>query len=525
MTAFLPFSYNAVMTMPNELASARSEGKRPALDSAFPSLTLMAIGLITAVGLIIICGWKIILLEEERQDIKHERLQLERDRDAFLTYGSELPQLKNDHRVTTEALAMLDEQRKLLEKNINELTEKREALHTETRSLSGSAASLQAQIQSQNAELAANKAGIAKIKPELTALRKDMDVLKAQEKSLRESILAKRKEEAALLATVAGLERSRAQAEEFLSRVRADKEMYASVQKDFSHILATFEGIVGKSGTLSEEYAAKLEDMAKFKTHLDRGMAEMDADLQALASHLETMKQDRAVHAALLKQGQEHAKNLQTQVESVTAGNKKFTAAMESVQGLDKKLQAALAAEVKTIAKLAGEDSQTRADLAAAAKSLGQSAEGLKKNQQEARENNSQVAALLNQQREELRQLQDMASDMASNSARNHETALSGLKAVSAINETAQGLNAQAEKLQSRLELAQTQGDQMQKLLDAERERLSGLLQAARDMRQQLTAATQREEEMKAALAEILSLLRHNAGISQSQEAKDKEAQ
>lgn len=525
MTAFLRFSYKRGMTSSPDAAP---KDRRPALDSAFPSLTLMAVALFVAIALIVICGWKIILLEEERQDIKHERLLLERDRDAFLTYGSELPQLKDEHRVTTEALAMLDEQRKLLEKNIGELTEKREALNTQAKSLSGSATSLQAQIQAQNAELAECKAEMARIKPELASGRKELDLLRAQEKSLREGILQKRKEEAALLATVSGLDRSRSQAEAFLAQVRADKEMYASLQKDFGHILATFEEIVGKSGALSEEYAAKLDDMAKFKAHLDRGMAEMDADLHALAAQLDAMKQDRATHAALLKQGQEHARSLQAQVDGLAAGNKKFTAAMDSVQGLDKKLQAALAAEVKTITRLAGEDSQTRADLAAAAKSLAQSAEGLKKNQNEARENNSQLSALLNQQKEELRHLHDLASEVATNSDRNHETALAGLKSVSAMNETAQNLNAQAEKLQARLDLAQNQGDQMEKLLEAERERLGDLLQAARDMRQQLNSTTQREEEMKAALAEILFLLRRNADIKldeqESPEAKEKEA-
>lgn len=326
---------------------------RPALDSAFPSLFLMGFCLLLAIACITVCAWKIILLEQEQRETEQERLLLERDRDAFLTYGAELPRLTMQHGQLARDIASLDERRKELEKSIEDMSQEQTKLRLETGGLAGTIAAMEAQADATRAELSKTAAELDKLRPDLAATRKEVDGLKARESALNESIAKKQKDESRLLANIAGLERSRAHAQEFVARLNEDKNFYAGMQKNFERTLANFEETLAKSGSLTSEYALKLEDMGKFKSTLDQGMAVLAADLQGVAGNLEAIKQDRANYAALLRQESEQQKLLREHVESIAANNKKLASALETIQNLDKKLQSSLAAEAAVLQKLA----------------------------------------------------------------------------------------------------------------------------------------------------------------------------
>lgn len=485
-----------------------SSGKRAALDIAFPSITVMAVALVVALLLIFICGWKLVLLEQEQQEIAQDRLVLERDRDAFLTYGSELPQLEDQRRQLLEEMARQEAKQKVLAKTITELETRREALSLETNGLAGAVANLQAQAQALNRELAEGQADLRKTRPELAQGKKELALLRAQENALKESIQNKQKTESTLVAAVAGLERSKAQAEEFVKRLSADKKIFDESQKKHDELLGMFENILARSGALTDEYAARMEDLNRIRAALDHGQASLASDIKSLAGHLDGIRQDRAMQATLLKTSAEQAKILQAQVEGVTSSNRKFGLALESVQGLDKKLQAALATEVRTLAKWAGEDAETRAKLAAAAHSLGESVDNFKNEQTTARGSALALVELVGKQREELQKLNELAAELVIHAEKSRETSLSGLKSGASLAEIAQNMQQQAERLKSRIEAVEVQGSQLEKLMDGERERLSELSQLARYTKEELGASRHQDEEIRAALAEILALLR-----------------
>lgn len=489
------------------MANSASE-KKAALDIAFPSIAVMAVALVAALLLIFICGWKLILLEQEQQEIAQERLVLERDRDSFLTYGSELPQLEDQRQRMVEEIAKLEARQKVLSKTLSELETRRESLNLETNGLSGAVAHLQGQVQALNKELAESQAELRKIRPELAQGKKDLALLRAQENALRESIQTKQKNEATLAAALAGLERSRSQTEEYVKRLNTDKKFIEEGQKKHDELVAAFENIIAKSGALTDEYSMRVEDLNRVKIAFDHGQSTLDADLKSLAGHLDGIKQDRALHAALLKTGTEQNKVLQAQVEGVASSSRKLGIALESVQGLDKKLQAALATEVKTLAKWAGEDADTRAKLAAAAQSLGQSIESFKNEQTMAKEKNHELSELVNKQREELQKLNELAAEFVIHAEKSRETSLSGLKSGANLVEVAQSLQQLAERLQGKVSSVEVQGSQLEKLMDGERDRLSELSSLTRDTREEINVSKRQGEEVRAALAEILALLR-----------------
>lgn len=489
---------------------------KPALDRAFPSLFVMGLLLAVAIGLIAICSWKVLLLHQEEQDMGEERLLLDRDRDEFLTYGSELPQLKEEHRVNLEQVAILRERQQGLQEEIGELQQKRASLQMETETISGTIATLNGQVNALRQELGSMTVELQSLGPDLEARRRELEVLKSSEEALNESILQKRKDESALVATLAGLERSRQQATEFLARLEADSATYAKEQNSFAEIMKSFDAMLKRAGGLTGDYAAKLEDLAAFRATLERTTNTLNSDLQAMAANLEAIREDRASHAALLKQGTQQMTSLQAELDGVAATNKKFATIMESVQGLDKKLQDALTAETKNLARMAGEDAETRAVLSAAAASLSRSADNLAEAQKGSRENSTELGRLLAAHGTSLEKLSALAIEFEKHSDKSRENALNSIKSTASLAESAQQLQGQTQRLQGRLEFVESQGREMEKVLRNEEATLGELTRLGLEMRGEINASQRLGEEVRAALAEILALLRASKQSGQS---------
>lgn len=479
---------------------------RSALDTSFPSLLVMGVCLLAAIAGIVVCGWKIVLLEQEQQDIAQERLLLERDRDAFLTYGGELPRMRDERRGLEQKLAQLTEARAGLRKEIASLEEERNKLRLEDGALAGTIATMNGQADAMRTLLGKGNAELAKLQPELENSRKEAARLKAQETTLRESIAAKQKQETGLLASIAGLERSRSHTQELLTRMSEDKEFYAGMRKNFETTLARFEETLKKSGILTEEYGQKLEDMGKFKTTLDQGMAVLSADLQEAATNLEAVKQARASHAALLKQETEQGKLLESHTNTIAANSKRLEQALEAVQMLDKKLQTALTVEANTITKLAQGDAQTRAQLAAAAETLNRSAENFKADQAKIQAAVTDLANLLAERKVESRTLGELAADLAVQADKNRQTTLDGIQAGANFAEAAQTLRKQAEKIQEEMDKRAEQARQLREILDTELKRQAEAAKLAKEVKEQIAESKRQSAELQILLDGLKNL-------------------
>lgn len=501
-----------------------SENKA-ALDSAFPSLALMGFCFLLAIVCIVICAWKIILLEQEQREITQERLLLQRDKDAFMSYGGDLPKLGEEHRQLTLQVASLTESRGELEKNIEALRQKENSLRMRAGGLAGTIATLEAQAEATRAEAARAAAELGKLRPELEALRKEVANMKAQDSGLDESIAKKRKYESTLAANIAGLERSQAHTQEFLAKINTDRDFYLETHKSFERALAKLEETLSRTSALTGVYAGRLEEMGKFKTTLDQGMAVLSADLKGAASNLEAIKEARASHAALLKQEAEQGKLLREHVADVAQNNKKLAASLELVQDLDKKLQAALAAESATMQKLAQEDAETRARLAATAETLSKSVDNFKSDQGKIQATLTDLGNLLNERKAESKTLLDLAVELASLAEKNRETTRSGIQVGAVFGEAARTLQKQAEELKTALDQGSEQGRRFGQVLDADMERQKEVAILIKEAREEITMSRRQSMELQAILEKLKASEQEEAPKSKEEPTAEKAAQ
>lgn len=491
--------------------------RRSALDAAFPSLVLLGAGLVAAFGLLALLGWKIFALEAEQEEIGRERLLLERDRDAFLTYGGELPQMTERHRRLTVEANELEGRNKALSETAARLEEQCGELERKAGRLTGAVAELEARVQELETNAASERARLEKLRPEQEEARREVALLKAQEAELSKAIAGQQKHEASLTATLEGLERSIAHNRDLLARMTADHEAYTAFERNLEAISRKFEGLLERTGGHVAEYGTRLEGMEKFLARMDHSLTLIDSERQTLGQNLDAIKKDRASWATLLKQNGEQNRSLQAQVEAITATSRKFQSAMESVAGMDRRLQTALAAETASLRKMAQEDSQTRANLNQAAQSLAQTGEGLKKGLEQVRESGIQIADLLTAQKEEIRGLSGSAGDLVAAVRLMDGLAKSGSEAGARLMHAADALSSQAQALTLRLQEEAARSGRLDDTLATQGERIRELAALASSLSGEIDENRRRGGRLEVLLGEIQALLDKKPAAEQPQ--------
>lgn len=477
------------------------------LDSSFPSLLLMGTLLAVALGLLAVCGWNIFALDSEREEIARERLLLERDRDAFLTYGGELPQMTERHRILSQEVARLEDRKAFLEKKTAELEKKTEESGAKASRLTGAISELQAQTQTLEAELGRQRAEMAKLQPEKAELQKEIAQLKAHDDGLATSIGQRQKQEAALLASLEGLARQKEHARTMLAKIADDREIFGKFETKLERLTARFDDILAKSDNLASEYSVKLAELEKSLAKLDNGMTVFNADRQALAANLDALKKDHNAYAAFLKQNGDQNRDLRAQVDLLIANNKKFSAAMDAVANLDAKLRNVIAAENAALKKMAEDDARNRANLSSSSQTLAQNAQTLKNQVEQSRESLDRVGDLLAKQREQLDGMAAMTARLNTAVERNSQTAQSEIETGAKLGQAAQALATQAEIFKSRLDLSEAQGRQIDKLMDNQSGRLKDLAGLAKQLGDEIAENRRRGARLEAMLGEIRDLV------------------
>lgn len=464
---------------------------------------MMGFALVIALALIGICGWKIFTLEAEWQEVDRERLLLERDRDAFLTYGSELPQMTERRRVLAEDVARLEDRKKWLEEANSKLESLREDLEGKTSRLTGRVAALETQTQENENELGRIRAELERLKPEKDNLSQEVAALKKSEEGLRIDLASKKKQESALVAKVDVLEANRKHLEELLSRMTADKDTYAGFEKNFSALLDKFDGILNRAGATTTDYGLRLTEMEKVAARLNNSFAAIDVDRQNFSANLDAFKKDRQNFAGLLKQSGSQNQIIQAQIDTLQAGNKKLVAAMDSIRGLDSKLQSSLTTETAALRKMAQEDGAIRANLGAAAQHLAQNAQELKTQLERSADAVTQFGKLMGQQRAQLEETAEKLVALQAATEKEKQGAQASLEAGAKLGHNAQALATQAEIFKSRLELADRHSGELEKLLDAQTGRLKDLSGLAKQLADEIRENRRRANLLEGMLAEI----------------------
>ncbi|MDR1658033.1 MAG: hypothetical protein LBT47_10865 [Deltaproteobacteria bacterium] len=191
----------------------------PRSDTAFPSTMLMGVFLLIVVALISVTGWKVLVIEHEREYIRMQTALLERDKNSFKQYSEELPQLEKRYEELTVSVTSLEGSQKNLQQTIEKLTQQRQILTEETAQLSGSNAELISRINSLRQELGQAQGELAITSPLVAEAKQELATLQNQEALLRSTVLEQQKQAATLTADIQGLERSSAHAQELLTRL------------------------------------------------------------------------------------------------------------------------------------------------------------------------------------------------------------------------------------------------------------------------------------------------------------------
>ena len=325
--------------MPRQTPS--SAGPSPGMtisqsDAAFPSTLLMGACLILIVALVGVTGWKVLLLDQEREDIHQQRAVLERDINAFKLYGGELPQLEKRHGELTVSIASLEGIQRDLQQTIEKLTQQRQTLAEEAARLSGDNTELVSRINAVRKELGQAQSELVNARPLAATAKQELVALRSQETSLRASIAEKQKQATVLTADIQGLERSRAHAQELLARMTEDQKVLDGFKKSVDAMAMQLQASVTKANSASAEYVRQAASVQGATRSLDAELATMQARLQTMDSQIASLERHSATLSQILTQGGASAQAMQGQVQNLMTENKRLGTVL---QALDAQVQ------------------------------------------------------------------------------------------------------------------------------------------------------------------------------------------
>lgn len=308
----------------------------PRADTAFPSIFFMGLCLISVIALVGITGWKVLLLDQEREEIRRDRAILERDINAFKQYSGELPQLEKRYGELTASVTQLEGTQKGLQEAVDKLAQQRQTLAEESARLSGENTELTSRIKAVRTELGQVQAELANAKPLTATAKQELAALTSQEKSLRESITEKRNQVATLSAEIQGLERRREHAQELLARMTEDQRILGGFQKSVDSMTAQLQTSLEKVDTASNEYSRQTTSVQAATRNLDAEIVAMQARLQTMEKHIATLERNGVSFSQMLTQGGTSAQALQSQIQTLTAENKRLET---TLRALDNQVQ------------------------------------------------------------------------------------------------------------------------------------------------------------------------------------------
>lgn len=491
---------------------ANNSSRFSALDKAFPAGWLLLAALFITIALMIFCGWRIFLIEGEAREVARERLLLERDKDEFLQYGSELPQMAERHRALSMEMKQFEARKGELADEVRELEEKRASLDLETRDLMGAVKELKAQAEIATTDLGSLKGDMERLKPTTDELRQTLAGLQAQEKALNESIAQKQKSETTLLANIEGLERQKQHVQDLLGRMIQDKSAYETFEKNLSERMAQFEGALAKVGDLNGNYAEKLGEIDKGRMGLMHGLENLNLDLQGVASYLDVVKKDRNDWTAILNDARTLVGMLKTQIDALTENGKKFVDVLHQTEISDKTFQATLLTEAAAINHMTGEDAKIRAQIEKAAASFMRDGEILKNMTAQLQDAGVQIRSLLNTQQGEMATVTEAARDIMAQAEKSRQGLDASLKAGSTLSHSAIALSDQVEEIRTRLKQVDARGIQMDELLNNHADKLKTLTTLGR----QLSTEIDENRRQGMLLNDLVTTLQSTMGIQKA---------
>lgn len=305
-------------------------------DTAFPSIAIMGLCVILVTVLLAITGWKVLLLDQEREDIRQQRALLERDINIFKQYGGELPQLEKRHGELAASIAQLEGVQTGVQQAVDNLTQNRQTLTEESARLSGDNTELSSRINAVRKELVQTQSELTSAKPLAASAKRELSVLQSDEAALRVSIADKQKKVATLTADIQGLERRQTHARDLLTRIMEDQKTLDGFKKSVDSMTTQMQASLVKADVASNEYAQQTMNVQTATRNLDAEIAAMHTRLQTMESNIATLERHSSSFSQILTTGDSSTQTLQAQIQALTAENKRLGT---TLQALDTQVQ------------------------------------------------------------------------------------------------------------------------------------------------------------------------------------------
>lgn len=324
--------HNDALRQPPPPSRQSASGGTPRSDTAFPSILLMGMGIILVIALVGITGWKVLLLDQEREAVRQQRIILERDVNAFKQYSGDLPQLEKRHGELTASIAELGGTQKALQQAVDKLTQHRQTVADESARLGGDNAELTSRIDAVRKELGQAQGELANARPMVATAKKELAALQSQEATLRANVSDLQKKAATLTADIQALERSRTHAEELLARMTEDQKALEGFKKSVDAMGAQLRASLAKADAASNEYTRQTTNVQDTTRNLDAEVAAMQTRLRTMESHIATLERHGTSFSQLLAQGGTSTQTLQAQIQTLTAENKRLGSTLEALE-------------------------------------------------------------------------------------------------------------------------------------------------------------------------------------------------
>lgn len=315
------------------LPSRRSANRvTPLSDTAFPSILLMGVGLVLVIALVGITGWKVLNLDQERENIDLQRAALERDKKAFEQYSGDLPQFEKQHGELATSITQLEGTQKSLQQIVDRLAQQRQVLADESARLGGENTELTSSIDAARKELGQTQSELTRARPLMATAKTELAALQSQEAALRTDVSDLQKKAATLTADIQGLERSRAHAQGLLARITEDQKVLEGFKKSVDAMGTQLQTSLAKADTASNEYARQTKSIQAATHNLDAEVVAMQTHLHTVESHIATLERHGSSFSQLLTQGGTSTQALQAQVQNWAAENKRLVTTIQALE-------------------------------------------------------------------------------------------------------------------------------------------------------------------------------------------------
>jgi chromosome segregation ATPase len=312
---------------PTQPEVGQQERKRKGLN--FPSITFMGIGVFLVVLMLVILGWKIVNLENEKDSLVTERRLFERDKLAYAKILEELPRLEDDRQNKSRELNELTGKIQSNQTLLASLTTQRDAAHSDLDKAKAANKQVQEEMNSALETLTNLQGEIRTNRPILQNLKTNVEELQKEEKIFRTKRDNLQNEVAKLQADISGLE----QQKRLFNELSKENSALASISKRFGTIAEGLEASRKNAESTIQGWKTQTQSLSQTLGDFQKEVQNFSKQAQILSGDISNLM---TAHKELQKSSQQVLGDLQTITKTLNAGVSQIE---KSVANLDKEAQ------------------------------------------------------------------------------------------------------------------------------------------------------------------------------------------